>query len=200
SQMKAAPCRLRRQKSEILCAQYVGVRELCFIYHENYCYVSDFKRLYIPLEVGYMIGTKHTHPVIIWDHFIHKKLNKKYYVLAMENELHDESNSDSDGEFHLLHNAKSSDSARRLHPLDLACGYVRVTSKQMVVVLFSVRVQRSLQKHIQNLRVSTLGVGVRGFIGNKPRLLRDCQSRLLRETTKEQDGQEDRHRIFRVLL
>jgi hypothetical protein len=54
----------------------------------------------------------------------------------MENELHDESNSDSDGELHLLHNAKSSDSARRLHPLDLACGvhnHNRVKRKKVAV-------------------------------------------------------------------
>lgn len=33
--------------------------------------------------------------------------------------------------------------------------------------VLSVRVQRSLQKHIQNMGVSTLGVGIRGFISNK---------------------------------
>lgn len=150
-----------------------------------------------------MIGTEDTRPVAVWEHIIHETLNKKCpdkskskrhsdsppparfnpldYVLAVENELHNESNSDSDGELHRLHNAESSDSARRrLRPLDLACGvhnyngdkrkrlqYVRVISKQMVGVFLSVWVQRSLQKHIQNLRVSTVGVGTRGFIGNK---------------------------------
>ena len=91
-----------------------------------------------------------------------------------------ESNNDSDGELHLLHNTKSSNSARHLQPLDLAFGvnncngvkrkrlqYVRVISKQMVGVFLSVWVRRSLQKHIQNLRVSIVGVGTRGFIGNK---------------------------------
>lgn len=220
------PCRLRRQKSEILRAQYVDVRELrvCAgtwnvggicppndLDIEEWLdiddepadiYVLGFQEI-IPLEVGYMIGTEDTRPVAVWEHIIHETLNKKCpdkskskrhsdsppparfnpldYVLAVENELHNESNSDSDGELHRLHNAESSDSARRrLRPLDLACGvhnyngdkrkrlqYVRVISKQMVGVFLSVWVQRSLQKHIQNLRVSTVGVGTRGFIGNK---------------------------------
>jgi hypothetical protein len=149
-----------------------------------------------------MIGAEDTRPVAIWEHIIHGTLNKKCLnkskfkchsdsplptrfnpsdcVLAMENELHNESNNDSDGELHLLHNAKSSNSAHRLQPLDLSFGvnncngvkrkrlqYVRVISKQMVGVFLSVWVRRSLQKHIQNLRVSIVGVGTRGFIGNK---------------------------------
>ncbi|AQK87989.1 Putative inositol polyphosphate phosphatase (Synaptogenin-like) family protein [Zea mays] len=171
SQMQQAahvPCRLRRQKSEILRAQYVDVRELrvCAgtwnvggicppndLDIEEWLdiddepadiYVLGFQEI-IPLEVGYMIGTEDTRPVAVWEHIIHETLNKKCpdkskskrhsdsppparfnpldYVLAVENELHNESNSDSDGELHRLHNAESSDSARRrLRPLDLACG------------------------------------------------------------------------------
>ena len=37
----------------------------------------------------------------------------------------------------------------------------------MVGVFLSVWVRRSLQKHIQNVQVSIVGVGTRGFIGNK---------------------------------
>jgi len=147
-----------------------------------------------------MIGTEDTRPVAIWEHIIHETLNKKCSdkskfkcrnfpparfnpsdcVFVMDNELHNESNNNSNGELHLSHNAKSSNSARHLQPLDLACGvnnysgvkrkrhqYIRVISKQMVGVFLSVWVRRSLQKHIQNLRVSIVGVGTRGFIGNK---------------------------------
>lgn len=149
-----------------------------------------------------MIGTEDTRPVAIWEHIIHETLNKNCSdkskfkcqsdyppparfnasdcVIAKESELYNESNNDSDEELHLLHDAKSSNSARRLQPLDLACGvknyngikrkrlqYVRVISKQMVGVFLSVWVRRSLQKHIQNLRESIVGVGTRGFIGNK---------------------------------
>jgi hypothetical protein len=45
--------------------------------------------------------------------------------------------------------------------------FVRIISKQMVGIFLSIWVRRSLSKHIQNLRVSTVGVGVMGYIGNK---------------------------------
>ncbi|KAL2334971.1 hypothetical protein Fmac_016184 [Flemingia macrophylla] len=45
--------------------------------------------------------------------------------------------------------------------------YVRIVSKQMVGVFITIWVRRSLRKHIQNLKVSTVGVGVMGYIGNK---------------------------------
>ncbi|XP_019084042.1 PREDICTED: type I inositol polyphosphate 5-phosphatase 1-like [Camelina sativa] len=45
--------------------------------------------------------------------------------------------------------------------------YVRIVSKQMVGVFLTIWVRRSLRKHIRNLSVSTVGVGVMGYIGNK---------------------------------
>lgn len=45
--------------------------------------------------------------------------------------------------------------------------FVRIISKQMVGIFLSIWVRRSLRKHIQNLKVSTVGVGVMGYIGNK---------------------------------
>ncbi|XP_021690551.2 type IV inositol polyphosphate 5-phosphatase 3 isoform X2 [Hevea brasiliensis] len=45
--------------------------------------------------------------------------------------------------------------------------YVRIVSKQMVGIFLTIWVRRSLRKYIQNLRVSTVGVGVMGYIGNK---------------------------------
>ncbi|CAL4909302.1 unnamed protein product [Urochloa decumbens] len=219
-QTRAAPYRLRRQKSEILRAQYIDVRELRISAGTwnvgSICpprdldvqewldadepadiYVLGFQEI-IPLEVGYMIGTEDTRPVAAWEHIIHETLNKNKskfechsvspsparlnpsdYVLTMENGLRESSN-DSDEELHLSDSAKSSTSAHHLQQLDLACDvsidnrakskspqYVRLISKQMVGVFLSVWVRRSLQKHIQNVRVSIVGVGTRGFIGNK---------------------------------
>jgi hypothetical protein len=102
------------------------------------------------------------------------------YVFSMENGLLSESSNDSDGELNLWDSAKSSTPAHYLQPLDLACDdsvdnrvkskrpqYVRLISKQMVGVFISVWFRRSLQKHIQNVRVSIVGVGARGFLGNK---------------------------------
>lgn len=45
--------------------------------------------------------------------------------------------------------------------------FVRIISKQMVGVFLSIWVRRSLRKHIQNVKVSTVGVGAMGYIGNK---------------------------------
>ncbi|OIW12570.1 hypothetical protein TanjilG_04734 [Lupinus angustifolius] len=45
--------------------------------------------------------------------------------------------------------------------------YVRIVSKQMVGIFITIWVRRSLRKHIQNLKVSNVGVGVMGYIGNK---------------------------------
>ncbi|KAM0018468.1 putative inositol-polyphosphate 5-phosphatase [Helianthus debilis subsp. tardiflorus] len=45
--------------------------------------------------------------------------------------------------------------------------YVRIVSKQMVGVFITIWVHRSLRKHIQNVHVSSVGVGVMGYIGNK---------------------------------
>ncbi|CAK9154192.1 unnamed protein product [Ilex paraguariensis] len=45
--------------------------------------------------------------------------------------------------------------------------YARIVSKQMVGISLSIWVRRHLRKHIQNLNVSTVGVGVMGYIGNK---------------------------------
>jgi type I inositol polyphosphate 5-phosphatase IP5P1/2 len=108
------------------------------------------------------------------------RFNPSDYVLEMDNGLLSESSNDSDGELHLLGSAKPSGSAHCLQTLDLACDvsidnrverkrsqYVRLISKQMVGVFLSVWVRRSLQKHIHNVRVSIVGVGTRGFIGNK---------------------------------
>lgn len=51
--------------------------------------------------------------------------------------------------------------------------FMRIISKQMVGIYLSIWVRRSLRKHIQNLKVSTVGVGAMGYIGNKVRLLQN---------------------------
>lgn len=45
--------------------------------------------------------------------------------------------------------------------------YARIVSKQMVGIFLSVWVHRSLRKHIHNLKVSSVGVGIMGYLGNK---------------------------------
>ncbi|XP_042495335.1 type IV inositol polyphosphate 5-phosphatase 3-like isoform X2 [Macadamia integrifolia] len=45
--------------------------------------------------------------------------------------------------------------------------FVKLVSKKMVGIFVSIWVRRSLRRHIRNLKVSTVGVGVMGYIGNK---------------------------------
>ncbi|KAK9667886.1 hypothetical protein RND81_13G018200 [Saponaria officinalis] len=45
--------------------------------------------------------------------------------------------------------------------------YVRIVSKQMVGIHISVWVRRKLRRHISNLKVSPVGVGLMGYMGNK---------------------------------
>ncbi|MFQ6640102.1 hypothetical protein Gotur_015264 [Gossypium turneri] len=45
--------------------------------------------------------------------------------------------------------------------------YVKIVSKQKVGIFLTIWVRRSLRRHIYNLKVSTVGVGVLGYIGNK---------------------------------
>jgi hypothetical protein len=45
--------------------------------------------------------------------------------------------------------------------------YVRIVSKQMVGIYVSVWVRKSLRRHINNLKVSLVGVGLMGYMGNK---------------------------------
>ncbi|XP_077237141.1 type I inositol polyphosphate 5-phosphatase 2-like isoform X2 [Tasmannia lanceolata] len=45
--------------------------------------------------------------------------------------------------------------------------YVRIVSKQMVGIYVSVWVRKTLRSHINNLKVSPVGVGLMGYMGNK---------------------------------
>ncbi|XP_009781982.1 type I inositol polyphosphate 5-phosphatase 2-like [Nicotiana sylvestris] len=45
--------------------------------------------------------------------------------------------------------------------------YVRIVSKQMVGIYVSVWVRRRLRRHINNLQVSSVGIGLMGYMGNK---------------------------------
>ncbi|GMH09248.1 hypothetical protein Nepgr_011089 [Nepenthes gracilis] len=45
--------------------------------------------------------------------------------------------------------------------------YVRIVSKQMVGIYVSVWVRRKLRRHVNNLKVSPVGTGLMGFMGNK---------------------------------
>ncbi|CAJ1943149.1 unnamed protein product [Sphenostylis stenocarpa] len=87
--------------------------------------------------------------------------------------------------------------------------YVRIVSKQMVGIYVSIWVQRRLRRHINNLKVSPVGVGLMGYMGNKGSVsvsMSLFQSRLCfvcsHLTSGQKDGAETRrnsdvHEILR---
>ncbi|CAN6346056.1 unnamed protein product [Urochloa humidicola] len=116
------------------------------------------------------------------------RFNPSGGALSMEHELLSGSDNDSDGELQPLLEQdrncqlqdKTDEKFEAFPEEDLACDvmidksakrkrpeFVRIISKQMVGIFLSIWVRRSLRKHIQNLKVSTVGVGAMGYIGNK---------------------------------
>ncbi|CAL0331736.1 unnamed protein product [Lupinus luteus] len=75
--------------------------------------------------------------------------------------------------------------------------YIRIVSKQMVGIYVSVWVQRRLRRHINNLKVSPVGIGLMGYMGNKGSVsisLSLFQSRLCFVCSHLSSGQKDGQR------
>ncbi|XP_015579948.1 type I inositol polyphosphate 5-phosphatase 2 isoform X1 [Ricinus communis] len=77
--------------------------------------------------------------------------------------------------------------------------YVRIVSKQMVGIYVSIWVRKTLRRHINNLKVSLVGVGLMGYMGNKGSVsisMSLFQSRLCfvcsHLTSGQKDGAEQR--------
>ncbi|KAJ7003551.1 type I inositol polyphosphate 5-phosphatase 2-like [Populus alba x Populus x berolinensis] len=77
--------------------------------------------------------------------------------------------------------------------------YVRIVSKQMVGIYVSIWVRKRLRRHINNLEVSPVGVGLMGYMGNKGSVsvsMSFFQSRLCfvcsHLTSGQKDGAEQR--------
>ncbi|XP_060207558.1 type I inositol polyphosphate 5-phosphatase 2-like isoform X3 [Lycium barbarum] len=72
--------------------------------------------------------------------------------------------------------------------------YVRIVSKQMVGIYVSVWVRRGLRRHINNLQVSAVGIGLMGYMGNKGSVsvsMSLFQSRLCFVCSHLSSGQKD---------
>ncbi|CDP12961.1 unnamed protein product [Coffea canephora] len=77
----------------------------------------------------------------------------------------DQYSEEEDDSFLELSEAKQKLEAK--DPVKLRPRYVRIVSKQMVGIYVSVWVRRRLRRHINNLKVSPVGVGLMGYMGNK---------------------------------
>lgn len=105
------------------------------------------------------------------------KFNPSDSNLVMEEDLLSEASNESEGELHPLLSENSNGFPEYNSDHDVSTNhrvvkrkmpyFVRIISKQMVGIFLSIWVRRGLRRNIRNLRVSTLGVGAMGYIGNK---------------------------------
>ncbi|CAN1235242.1 Type IV inositol polyphosphate 5-phosphatase 3 [Linum perenne] len=152
----------RRRKSETFRAQYISAKELRVrvatwnvggkmppddLDIDGWVNTDEPADIYVlglqeivPLNAGNIFGAEDSRPATKWENIIRDTLNSIRPVRTKV-KCYSEPVSPS-----------------RFNPS---------VSKQMVGVFITVWVRRHLRKHIQNVKVSTVGVGVMGYIGNK---------------------------------
>ncbi|CAN1235240.1 Type IV inositol polyphosphate 5-phosphatase 3 [Linum perenne] len=136
----------------------------------------------VPLNAGNIFGAEDSRPATKWENIIRDTLNSirpvRTKVKCYSEPVSPSRFNPSDevpGAVEEILLESDSDIGEEVHPLDedtidfarKRSAYVRIVSKQMVGVFITVWVRRHLRKHIQNVKVSTVGVGVMGYIGNK---------------------------------
>ncbi|KAK1262710.1 Type I inositol 1,4,5-trisphosphate 5-phosphatase 2 [Acorus gramineus] len=115
-------------------------------------YVIGFQEV-VPLNAGNVLGVADDGPIPKWEAIIRRTLNKS--MLPKEK--------------YRSYSAPPSPDLMTSPPDDALshARYVRIVSKQMVGIHVSVWVCRRLRRHVNNLKVSPVGVGVMGWLGNK---------------------------------
>ncbi|XP_022574090.2 type I inositol polyphosphate 5-phosphatase 8 isoform X2 [Brassica napus] len=133
-------------------------------------YVLGFQEI-VPLNAGNVLGAEDNGPATKWLSLIREALNNNNDL--SQNDLELSKNHRTSFEL-----TKSSQPSRRSisnFPDDnpVACnstldrGYSLAASKQMVGIFLCVWVRDDLQKRITNLKVSSVGRGIMGYLGNK---------------------------------
>ena len=129
----------------------------------------------MPLNAGNVLGAEDNGPATKWLSLIREALNNNNDL--SQNDLEVSKNHRTSFEL-----TKSSQPSRRSisnFPDDnlVACnstldrGYSLAASKQMVGIFLCVWVRDDLQKRITNLKVSSVGRGIMGYLGNKVSLI-----------------------------
>lgn len=90
------------------------------------------------------------------------KAQQKLEVVDSFSEMSDEFSEEEDDTFSEAPMERHDNNRTRSRPT-----YVRIVSKQMVGIYISVWVRKRLRRHINNLKVSPVGVGLMGYMGNK---------------------------------
>ncbi|XP_022718066.1 type I inositol polyphosphate 5-phosphatase 2-like isoform X3 [Durio zibethinus] len=128
---------------------------------------------------------------------------QKLEVVDSFSEISDEFSEEEDDTFLEVHmDQHDNDRARSCRK------YMRIVSKQMVGIYISVWVRKRLRRHVNNLKVSPVGVGLMGYMGNKGSVsvsMTLFQSRLCfvcsHLTSGQKDGAEQRRNsdVYEIL-
>ncbi|KAF5747538.1 type I inositol 1 4 5-trisphosphate 5-phosphatase CVP2-like isoform X2 [Tripterygium wilfordii] len=120
-------------------------------------YVLGFQEI-VPLNVGNVLGAEDNGPAAKWQSLIGRALNS--------NNIHQEDEIGSD-DFETLLSLNLNSSQLEGSPSPEPRRYCLAASKQMVGLFLCVWVRAHLYKHISNLKVSCVGRGIMGYLGNK---------------------------------
>ncbi|XP_026417721.1 type I inositol polyphosphate 5-phosphatase 8-like [Papaver somniferum] len=153
-------------------------------------YVLGFQEI-VPLNAGNVLGAEDDAPALKWLSLIRQALNntenstelthrhqelKNFKtrisfsdLISLEDELdkedlerHSTSSPNSD-----IEDESSIFSMRRKSPKSTSSRYSLAASKQMVGIFLCVWVRTDLNQHVSNLKVSCVGRGIMGYLGNK---------------------------------
>ncbi|CAN1333996.1 Type I inositol polyphosphate 5-phosphatase 2 [Linum perenne] len=106
-------------------------------------YIIGFQEV-VPLNAGNVFGAESNRPIRKWEAIIRNTLNK-----SLQPEIKQQRS----------FSAPPSPVTRT--------SFTGIVSKQMVGIYISVWVRRKLRRHVNNLKVSPVGVGLMGYLGNK---------------------------------
>ncbi|KAL2992329.1 hypothetical protein AAZX31_10G042800 [Glycine max] len=106
-------------------------------------YVIGFQEI-IPLNAGNVLGPEDSGPASTWLNLIHQALNSNTSSSSGENSP----------------TCSPSEHEQQLY-------YCLAASKQMVGIFLCLWVRADLYKHVSNLKVSCVGRGIMGYLGNK---------------------------------
>lgn len=115
----------------------------------------------VALNVKNVLGSEDTRPVKKWESIICRTLENELPFSKSNSETHNA----------LVSEEIFSESDAQNHDSWEIPGFIRITSKQMMGIFLSIWVRQSLRGHISNVELSTVGVGIMGFVGNKVRFI-----------------------------
>ncbi|KAH7445503.1 hypothetical protein KP509_01G012000 [Ceratopteris richardii] len=149
-------------------------------------YVIGFQEV-VPLHAGTVFGAEDSGPARKWQGLIRKTLNKPIQSKkscssqSSSGKVTSEDLATDDGSsVTCLLPFSSTLLDERTVPVKKQFHYVRIVSKQMVGIHISIWVRRKFRCHIHNLKVSCVGLGIMGCLGNKGSI---SVSMMIRETS-----------------